>query len=59
LLAGDELLRSPEEDFARPVPPNFAAQGTLNGDGLEGELLQAGGHIAAAPLARHDEHLAA
>ena len=59
LLAGDELVRLPEEDLRRQVPARFAAEGTLNGDGLEGELPDAGWNVAAALLAGHHEGLAA
>jgi hypothetical protein len=50
-----QLVRSAEEDLTRPVLPEFAAQGALNGDRLEREILQAGWHIAAAQLACHHE----
>lgn len=55
LLVNDELVWTPEEDLGWPVLTEFAAQGTLDGDGLEWELLAAGGHVAAAPFALHDE----
>jgi hypothetical protein len=58
LLVDHELVGASEEDFARPVLPNFAAQGTLDGNRLKGKLLPAGRHVAAAPLARHNEGLA-
>jgi len=58
-LPNHELVCPTEKDFARPVLPNFAAQGALDGDGLEGELLPPGWHVAAATLAGHHEGLAA
>jgi len=58
LLAGDELVRSPKEDFARQVPAKLAAEGASDGDRLEGELLPPRRNIAAAPLAGYDEGLA-
>ena len=58
LLVEDEIVRSPEEDFARPVLPEFAAKRTLNGDGLEGEFPDAGWNVATASLACHHEGLA-
>jgi hypothetical protein len=58
LLPGDELVRSPEEDLGGEVPAQFAAQGTLDRDGLKWEFPGAGGNIAAARLARDDEGLA-
>jgi hypothetical protein len=54
-----ELVRSAEEDFARPVLPLLSTQRTLDGDRLKGEFPQAGRHIAAATLARDHERLAA
>jgi hypothetical protein len=59
LLVNYELVRSPEEDFARPVLPELAAQWALDGDGLKWEFLDAGWNVAAAPLARDDEGLPA
>jgi len=50
-LAGDQLVRLPEEDLRRQVPAQLSTEGTLDGDRLEGELIPARGHIAAAPLA--------
>ncbi len=55
----DELVRSPEEDFAWPVLAEFAAQRTRDRDGLEREFLSLRRHVAAASLALHDEGLAA
>ena len=57
LLAGGELVRSPEEDFGRQVPAQFAAEGALNGDGLKWEFIPPGRHIATASLASDDEAL--
>jgi hypothetical protein len=54
-----ELVSTTEEDLRRQVPAQFAAEGASDGDRLEGELLPPGGHIAAAPLALHDEGLPA
>ena len=51
LLASNELVGMTEEDLRWQVPAQFAAKGTLDGDRLEGELLPARRHIAAAPLA--------
>jgi hypothetical protein len=59
LLAGDELVRSPEEDLRWQVPAQFAAQGTLDCDRLKGEFLPARRHVSAASLAGDDEGLAA
>ena len=52
------MVRLSEENFGGQVPQQFATEGALNGDGLERKLLQAGGHIAAAPLAGDDEGFA-
>ena len=49
------MVRSPEEDLARQVPAQFAAERALYRDGLEGEFPDAGRHIAAATLAGDDE----
>ena len=57
-MVNHELVRSPEEDLRRQVPARFAAEGTLNGDGLEREFLDAGRNVAAAPFTRHHEQLA-
>jgi hypothetical protein len=53
------LVRPTEEDLRRQVPAQLAAQGTLNRDGLKGELSDAGWNVAAASLALHDESFAA
>ena len=45
------MVRLPEEDLRRQVPAQLSTEGTLDGDRLEGELIPARGHIAAAPLA--------
>ena len=58
LLAGDELVRSPEEDLRRQVPALFATGGAFDGDGLKREFLDAGRNVAAAPFTRHYEELA-
>jgi hypothetical protein len=58
-LVNHELVRPTEEDFRRQVPAQFAAQGTLDRDRLKGELHPARGHVAAAPLALHDEAFSA
>src|ERR1017187_6103169 len=50
LLAGGELVRSPEEDLSGKVPAQFATKGALNGDGLKGEFPDAGWNVAAASL---------
>jgi len=55
LLPGDELVRQTEENLAWPVLPEFAAQRARHHYGLERELPDAGWHVAAAPLAGHDE----
>jgi len=55
LLPVDELVRSAEEDLRWQVPAQFATQWALDGDRLEGELLPARGHIAAAPFAGDHE----
>jgi hypothetical protein len=47
-----------EEDFGWQVSPQFAAERALDVDGLEGELPDAGRHLAAAPLAGDHEGLA-
>ncbi len=59
LLAGDEDIWPTKEDLARQVPAQLTAEGARDGDGLEGELLPARRHVTAAPLALHDEGLAA
>jgi hypothetical protein len=41
MLSGDQLVRLPEEDFRWKVPPQLAAEGALDGDRLEGELIPA------------------
>jgi len=43
-----ELVGFSEEDLGGKVPAQLAAQGTLNRDGLKGELPDAGWNIAAA-----------
>jgi len=53
------LVRPTEEDFRWKVPTQFAAQWTLDGDGLEAEFFPARRYIAAAPFAGDDEGLAA
>jgi len=55
LLARVELVRATEEDLRWQVPAQFAAEGALDGDRLEGELLTARGYVAAASLAGDDE----
>jgi hypothetical protein len=50
-----ELVRPTEEDLRWQVPAQLAAEGTLDGDRLKWELLDAGRHIAAASLAGDDE----
>lgn len=55
VAAGDELVRSPEEDLRWQVPAQFAAQGTLDGDRLKGEFLPARPYVAAASLAGDNE----
>jgi hypothetical protein len=59
LLPGDKLVWPAEEDFGGQVPAQFAAQRAFDGDRLERELLPAGGHVAAAPLAGDHEDFAA
>ena len=59
LLAAYECVWTTEEDLGGQVPARFAAEGTLNGDGLEREFLDAGWNVAAASLACHDEGFAA
>jgi hypothetical protein len=54
----DELVGSAEEDFARPVLPEFAAKGTLDRDGLEGKFRDPRWNVAAASLAGDHEGLA-
>ena len=49
------LSFSPLEDLRWQVPAQFAAQGALDGDGLERELPDAEWHVAVAPFARDDE----
>jgi len=41
LLSGDQLVSPTEEDLARQVPAQLAAQGARDRDRLEGELLPA------------------
>jgi hypothetical protein len=57
LLAGGELVRPTEKNFGGQVPAQFAAKRALNGDGLKGELPDAGWNVAAASLASDDEAL--
>jgi hypothetical protein len=59
MLAGDELVRPTEKDFSGEVPPHFTAQRALDSDGLEREFIPPRKHVAAAPLAGHDEGFAA
>ena len=40
LLAGDELVRTTEEDLRGAVPALFAAEGTFDRDGLEWKFLR-------------------
>jgi hypothetical protein len=56
-LASDELVRSPEEDLSGKVPAQLAAEGALNGDGLERKFIPTRRHIATAFLAGDDEAL--
>jgi hypothetical protein len=53
------LVWPTEEEFRGQVPTRFAAEGTLNGDGLEREFLDAGWNVAAASLALDHEGFAA
>ena len=48
LLVNDKQVRPTEEEFRWPVPPEFTAERTRDGDRLERELLAARGHVAAA-----------
>jgi hypothetical protein len=41
-----------QEALGRQVPTQFAAEGALNGDGLKGELLDAGRNVAVMPPRR-------
>jgi hypothetical protein len=59
LLVNYELVRSSEKNFRGKVPAQFTAEGALDRDGLERKFIPARGHITAAPLACHDEGLAA
>jgi hypothetical protein len=59
LLAVDKFVSSPEEDLGGQVPAQFAAELARDGDGLKGEFIPPGWHIAAALLAGHNEGLAA
>jgi len=52
------LVRPTEEDLGGQVPAQLAAEGTLDRDRPKRELLDAGRHIAVAPLAGDDENLA-
>ena len=56
-LVNHELVRSPEEDFSGKVKAQFTTEWALNGDGLKGELPDAGWNVAAASLACDDEAL--
>jgi len=53
------LVRASEEDFRREVSAQFTTEWALDGDGLKWKIISASGHIAAAPLALHDEGFAA
>ena len=54
-MPGDELVRATEEDLGGQVPAQLAAEGAFDRDRLEGELIPARGHIAAAPFAGDHE----
>jgi hypothetical protein len=58
VLPHHQLVGVSEEDFGWQVSPQFAAERALDVDGLEGELPDAGRHLAAAPLAGDHEGLA-
>jgi hypothetical protein len=58
-LVNHKLVRATEEDLGGEVPVKFAAEWALDGDGLKRKFIPARRHIAAAPLARHHEGLAA
>ena len=51
LLMGYELVRPSEEHLRRQVSTHFTAKGALDGDGLKGELPDAGWNVAMAPFA--------
>ncbi|MGC9293631.1 MAG: hypothetical protein ACP5EP_13220, partial [Acidobacteriaceae bacterium] len=55
LLMDNQLVKPTEEDLARQVPAQFAAQGALDGDGLKRKFLTPGWYVAAAPLAGDHE----
>ena len=59
LLPGDELVGASEEDLGGQVPAQFAAEGTLDRDGLKRKFIPPRWNIAAALLAGHHEGLAA
>ena len=59
MLVLHERVRLSEKNFGGQVPTQFATQGALDGDGLEGELPDAGWNVATASLAGDDEGLAA
>jgi hypothetical protein len=59
MLVNHELVGASEVYLRREVPAQFAAKRTLDRDGLERELLDAGWNIAAAAFALHHEGLAA
>jgi hypothetical protein len=52
------LVRSPEENLSGQVPPQFAAEGALDHDGLEREFLRPGGNSPVTVFAGDDELLA-
>jgi hypothetical protein len=54
---GYELVGASKEDLRRQVPTQLTAKATLNSDGLEGEFIPTGRHIAAALLAGDHESL--
>jgi hypothetical protein len=54
----DEGVDAAKEGLGGAVAPGLSAQGTDHGDGLEWELVKAGGDIAPARLARDHESLA-
>jgi hypothetical protein len=58
VLSCHQLVKSPEGDLRRQVPTQFAAEGALDGNGLKGELPDAGWNVAAASLACHHEGFA-
>ena len=58
-LLAHQSVRLAQEDLGGQVAPQLAAERAGDHDGLERELFHTRRHLAATPLARYDETLAA